>query len=160
AEQFGKTMRIPDELMRGWFELLTDRTPEEIAALTDPAKTHPRQAKATLARDIVSFYHGAEAARKASDDFDAQFRDKKLPSDIPEVVVPASSLSDGGLALFKLLVALDLARSGNEARRLVQGGGVAVGADGAKMTDANEVVKVTDGLVVRAGKKIVAVKLG
>src|SRR5262249_1712170 len=102
AEQFGKTMRIPDELMRGWFELLTDRTPEEIAALTDPAKTHPRQAKATLARDIVSFYHGAEAARKASDDFDAQFRDKKLPSDIPAVVVPASSLSDGGLALFKL----------------------------------------------------------
>jgi len=159
AEQFGKTMSIPDSLMREWFELLTDRTAEEIAVLTDPEKTHPRQAKAALGRDIVAFYHGAEAAQKASDDFDAQFRDKKDPSTIQQVALPATSLSDGSLPLFRLLVALDLSKSGNDARRLVQGGGVSVGPERVKLTDPNAAVKVTDGLVVRAGKKLVAVKL-
>src|SRR5262249_43913885 len=47
-EQFGKTMSVPDALMRQWFELLTDRTAEEIATLTDPNRTHPRQAKEIL----------------------------------------------------------------------------------------------------------------
>src|SRR5262245_5986100 len=62
AEQFGKTMKIPDTLMREWFELLTDRTPEEIACLSDPQRTNPRMAKEELGKDIVAFYHGAQAA--------------------------------------------------------------------------------------------------
>src|SRR5437899_1814611 len=47
-DRFAKTMSIPDELLREWFELLTDRSAEEIAALTNPAKTHPMQAKETI----------------------------------------------------------------------------------------------------------------
>jgi tyrosyl-tRNA synthetase len=160
SEQFGKTMSIPDALMCEWFELLTDRTAEEIAALTNPEKTHPRQAKATLARDIVAFYHGTEAAQKASADFDVQFGPKAgVPKDLQEVAVPSSALTDGGMPLFKLLVSLGLAESGNDARRKVQGGGVSIGPEREKMTDPNAVIKVTDGLVVRAGKKMVAVKL-
>ena len=159
SEQFGKTMSIPDALMREWFELLTDRTVEEIDALTNPEKTHPRQAKATLGREIVAFYHGAEAAQKASDGFDKQFREKQAPTDIQQVSLPTSSLTDGSIPLFKLLVSLGLAESGNDARRKVQGGGVSVGAERDKVSDPNAAIKVTDGLIVRAGKKMVAVKL-
>ena len=159
AEQFGKTMSIPDTLMREWFELLTDRPAEEIDVLTNPDKTHPRQAKATLGRDIVAFYHGAEAAGKASDDFDAQFRDKQNPSELPQVSISTSALADGHMVLFKLLLALGLAESGNDARRKIQGGGVTLGAERVKMMDPNATVKVTDGLIVRAGKKMVAVKI-
>ena len=60
----------------------------------------------------------------------------------------------------KLLVVLGLAPSGNEARRLVQGGGVTIGPDREKVTDPNAVVPVTEGLIVRVGsKKIVRLKL-
>src|SRR5215213_5303025 len=56
-QQFYKSMSIPDDLMREWFTLLTDRPTGEIDAVVDPAKTHPMAAKKTLARDIVTFYH-------------------------------------------------------------------------------------------------------
>src|SRR5206468_8477009 len=65
-EMFAKTMSIPDDLMREWFELLTNRPAEEIARLTDGQKTHPKQAKETLGKDIVSFYHGDQAAGEAA----------------------------------------------------------------------------------------------
>src|SRR5271155_3181360 len=53
-EQFAKVMSIPDDLMRSWFELLTDRPKEEIDRLL---AGHPMEAKKTLGRDIVTFYH-------------------------------------------------------------------------------------------------------
>src|SRR5260370_4740081 len=58
-DQFAKTMSIPDHLMTQWFTLLTDRKEEEIARLTDPQQTHPKEAKKTLGPDIVCSYHGA-----------------------------------------------------------------------------------------------------
>jgi len=68
-DMFGKSMSVPDALMREWFELLTDRGEAEIARLTDPGQAHPRQAKEVLARDIVTFYHGAAAADAAAREF-------------------------------------------------------------------------------------------
>src|SRR5262249_37903195 len=64
-DQFAKVMSIPDDLMREWFELLTDRPAEEIAQLTDSQATHPMEAKKTLGKDIVAFYHGAAAEAQA-----------------------------------------------------------------------------------------------
>src|SRR5215813_7206526 len=56
--QFDRTMSIPDHLMSEWFMLLTNRPAEEIERLTDPAQTHPKEAKKVLGKDIVRFYHG------------------------------------------------------------------------------------------------------
>src|SRR5215211_7202620 len=47
-DQFDKTMSIPDALMEEWFTLLTDRAPEEVTALLDAERTHPREAKKRL----------------------------------------------------------------------------------------------------------------
>ena len=63
TNMFGKTMSIPDTLLREWFELLTDRSEEEIARLTDAALINPRDAKEVLGKDIVTFYYGTETAR-------------------------------------------------------------------------------------------------
>src|SRR5262249_39930402 len=146
--------------MREWFKLLTDRAPEEIARLTDPQQTNPRMAKEMLGKDIVAFYHGAEAAEEAAARFRQVISEKKDPDEIPEVGVNRSSLTNGVLPLFKLLVALQLASSGNEARRHVQGGGVTIGPERTKMTDPNAPIAVTDGLIVRVGsRKIVKVQL-
>lgn len=159
-EQFDRTMSIPDTLMREWFELLTDRPEEEVATRTDAAQTHPMDAKKTLGRDIVAFYYGADAATAAQAEWERRFSRKQDPTDIPEATVPASSLQDGKLAAFKLLVAVGLAPSNNEARRLIQGGGVNVGPDRTKLSDANAAIDVASGLIVRVGsRRIVQVRL-
>jgi tyrosyl-tRNA synthetase len=157
-EQFDRTMSIPDALMREWFCLLTDFSSEEIDELLGP-KTHPMDAKKALGRAIVSFYHGAETAQSAQDEWVKRFSCRQDPTEIAEVEVPAANLSEGQIQAFKLLVLLKLASSNNEARRLIQGGGVTVGDDRTKVADANALLDVATGLIVRVGsKKIVRVR--
>jgi tyrosyl-tRNA synthetase len=159
-DQFAKTMSIPDNLMGDWFTLLTERSPEEIARLTDSQATHPRQAKEILGKDIVTFYHGEAAALAAAEEWRKRFSQRQDPTDIPEVVVPAASLTDGKMPVAKLLVALGLAASNKEARRLIEGGGVTIGPEREKVTDVNAVVEVTTGLIVRVGnRKVVRVRV-
>jgi tyrosyl-tRNA synthetase len=155
-DQFAKTMSIPDPLMTQWFTLLTDRATEEIARLTDARQTHPMEAKKALGRDIVTCYHGPAAAAEAQKEWEKRFSNRQDPTDIPEVTIPAASLLDGKMPATKLLVALGLASSNNEARRLIQGGGVTIGPDREKVTDPNLLVAVTSGLLVRVGSRKIA----
>jgi len=150
-DQFAKTMSIPDVLMHEWFTLLTDRSAEEIARFTDPQATHPRQAKEILGKDIVTFYHGEAAANAAAEEWRKRFSRKQDPTEIPEASLPAANLTDGKMPVSKLLVALGLAKSNNDARRLIQGGGVTIGPDRERITDPNLSIEVTAGLIVRVG---------
>jgi tyrosyl-tRNA synthetase len=156
-EQFAKTMSIPDDLLREWFTLLTDRTAEEIDRLL---AGHPMDAKKTLGRDIVGFYYGEAAAVEAQAEWEKRFSKGEDPTEIPPAPLKASELVDGKLPAARLLVLLGLATSNNEARRHIQGGGVTVGPDRTKLTDPNALIAVTDGLVVRVGKRnVVRVQL-
>ena len=159
-DQFAKTMSIPDSLMGEWFTLLTNRSTEEIKRLTDPQATHPRQAKEVLGKEIATFYHGEEAALAAAEEWRKRFSQRQDPTDIPEMVVPAASLTEGKMSVAKLLVALGLATSNKEARRLIEGGGVTIGPERTKVTDVNATVEVTTGLIVRVGnRKVVRVRV-
>ena len=155
-EQFGKTMSIPDELMRDWFTLLTDRPPDEIAGLL---AGHPNEAKKTLAADIVAFYHGMDAAGHARADFEKQFSKGQLPDEIAEVEIAAAMLAEGKLPAAKLLVAAKLAASNNESRRKIGEGAASLGAEKIKIGDPNELVAVESGLIVRLGRRIVRIKV-
>src|SRR5262249_55644379 len=86
-DQFAKTMSTRDTLMRDWFELLTDRPAEEVTRLTDAAVTHPMEAKKTLGRDIVGFYHGEVAAKEAQAEWERRFSQRQDPTDIEEAVI-------------------------------------------------------------------------
>jgi tyrosyl-tRNA synthetase len=152
-DQLAKTMSIPDGLMAGWFTLLTDRPAGEIARLVDPGQTPARQAKELLGKDIAAFYYGAEAAEAAAAEWCRRFTCRQDPSDIPEAAVPGSELADGQMPLYRLLVVMGLAKSNNEARRLVQQGGVTLGPEREKMSDPNALVRVTTGLIVRVGNR-------
>jgi tyrosyl-tRNA synthetase len=156
--QFDKTMSMPDDLMPEWFTLLTDRSPDDITRLTS-APTHPMEAKKTLAADIVTFYYGKDAATSARAEWERRFSGKQDPTEIPEAPLAASNLTDGRMRMDKLLVALKLAGSGNEARRLIQQGGVTIGLDRDKISDPNAMIAVTEGLIVRVGsRRIVRVR--
>jgi tyrosyl-tRNA synthetase len=155
-EQFAKTMSIPDTLLREWFELLTDRPADEIAALC----LQPMAAKKQLGKDIASFYYGATAADEAEAEWTRRFSQHQDPTDIPIVQIAASELVDGKVGIAKLLVSLGLAKSGNEARRAVEGGGVTVGPNREKIADPKAMIAVHDGLIVRFGnRKVVKIRL-
>ncbi len=150
-EMFGKLMSMGDALMPSYFELCSDVPMGEVAVLTDPSRTHPREAKKRLAREIITLYHGAEAAQAADDEFERVHKAHEVPDEMPEVAVPADLCDAAGHArITAVLVAAGLAPSSGEAKRLVQQGGVSF--DGAKVTDPAQTVLVQTGQVVKVGR--------
>jgi len=90
ADMFGKIMSIPDDLMWTYYELTTDRTPQQITALKHEVSTgalHPMDAKMRLAEEIVSGFHGPDPARKAAENFQRVFRDRQAPKETTEITV-------------------------------------------------------------------------
>jgi tyrosyl-tRNA synthetase len=88
GEMFGKMMSIPDELMWPYYELVTDRMPQEIEALkkeVSSGKLHPMDAKMRLAEEVVSDFQGADAGRKAAEHFQRVFRDRQAPEQMREI---------------------------------------------------------------------------
>src|SRR6266436_3684468 len=89
-EMFGKMMSIPDDLMWSYYELVTDRTGKEIADLkseVDRGKLHAMEAKMKLAEEVVGVFQGAEAGRKAAENFQRVFRDRQAPAEMKEILL-------------------------------------------------------------------------
>ncbi len=149
---FGKMMSIPDELMWSYYELLTDRTPDQIAALkkdVSGGKMHPMDAKMQLAQEVIAPFHGQEAARKAADSFQRVFRDRQAPEEAPTKRLAV----DGTKKLTALLAELQLVESKSEAERLIKQGGVEI--DGARVDDPRKDIDLSKPgeFLLRAGKK-------
>ena len=127
SDMFGKLMKIPDELIIKYVTLLTDVDPGRLADLKDrlvKRLINPRDAKADLATDVVTRYHGPEAAQQARQEFTRVFSERQTPSDMPTVMLDASLITDGAVKMVDLLVIAKLADTRNEARRLMQQKGV------------------------------------
>lgn len=154
-DMFGKTMSIPDELMRNWFELCTDVPMDEVNQLVKSAETgevNPRDVKRRLAKEIVALYHSAADAEAADQEFLTTFSARKGPTEIEERSIPAEALADGHVLLPALMVAFGFAKSNGDARRLLQAG--AVSLDGEKLTEQALKLPVNQmvGKVLKAGK--------
>ncbi|MFY3139276.1 tyrosine--tRNA ligase [Achromobacter xylosoxidans] len=123
---FGKLMSISDTLMWRYFELLSFRSLEDIAALRQEIDggRNPRDAKVMLAQEIITRFHSAKAAEDALAAFEARFRDGAIPDDMPEV-----SIGGAPVGILKLLREAGLVASGSEAQRNVEQGGVRVNGD-------------------------------
>jgi tyrosyl-tRNA synthetase len=152
SEIFGKMMSIPDDLMWSYWELVTDRTPDQIAALkkeVSDATAHPMDIKMRLAQEVIGGFHGQDAARKASDNFQRIFRDRQAPEESPVTRLPLN----GAKKLTALLVELQLVTSKSEAIRLIEQGGVEI--DGARVDDARKDIDLSKAgeFLLRAGKK-------
>ena len=153
-EKYGKTMSIADELMTRYFELVTPVSMEEIRQIDSGLKDgslHPRDVKMRLAREIVTIYHGPEAALKAEEEFKNIFQKHELPDEIPEYVVNPAEFEEGQIWLPKLLVLSGMAASTSEGRRLIQQG--AVKLDDNKFDDPNGKIVPRNGMIIKAGKR-------
>ena len=161
---YGKAMSIPDGLMRNYFELATLIPAERISELLAD-NTHPRDAKAALAAQIVREFWSEAAAREAAGNFDAKFREDRIPADMPEHTVSPSELKDGKVWIVKLITDIGMASSNSDARRKISQGALTIYKDGKtaeKLTDPGTDLEVSDGMIFKVGKKkeFVRIRLG
>jgi tyrosyl-tRNA synthetase len=137
-EMFGRTMRISDEQLPQWYELVMER----------PAPDgDPLEAKLALARSIVARSHGDEAARAAEEHFTRVVRERQAPDDVPQVPLPA-----GDPVHLPSLLAESLGiGSTSEARRLITQGGVRLNGD--VVTELDLPRTALKGALLQAGKR-------
>ena len=149
-EMFGKVMSISDAQMWRWFDLLSMRSNDEIAALKRQAEEgrNPRDIKVLLAKEIITRFHSARDADQAEFEFLSRFRFHAIPEDMPECTVNADA--EGSIAIPALLRQAGLAPSASEAVRNVEQGGVKV--DGEKISERS--TRLPAGTyVVQVGKR-------
>ena len=137
SEMFGKIMSISDALMYRYYELLTDEDLPRIKNM------HPMEAKEKLANDLVGQYHGQAKAEEAKSGFEKIFKDKGAPADASEYKIARPT------KILDILTESGLAKSRNEARRLIQQGGVIYADD--KIKDENFLIAESGTL--RAGTR-------
>jgi len=148
---FGKTLRIPDELIYSYFELASNVSNKDLAAIrSELAKpgTNPRDLKRRLARTLVQMYHSREAASQAEEEFDRIFVDKSLPDAVTEFRLKEGN---GIQSLVDLMAKAQLVSSRSDARRLIEQGGVTV--DGEKVTDWKAPVPAKKEFILKVGKR-------
>jgi tyrosyl-tRNA synthetase len=154
-EQYGRTMSIPDELLEEWYRLASGLHGEALERAVAEAGSSPYAAKRALAARLVETYHGADAAREASEHFDRLFRRHEAPEDMPELELSAAdgalAVADGEVTLPRLLSRAGLAASNGEAVRLIQQGAVSV--DGAKVADRETRLRAAGEYVLQKGKR-------
>ncbi|MCI4397902.1 MAG: tyrosine--tRNA ligase [Acidobacteria bacterium] len=132
---FGKVMSLSDEMMWRYWLLCTDLCPTEIEQMkADVAsgRIHPMEAKKSLGTTLVRYYHGEAPAAAAREHFERVFTRRENPEEIEESLLP---IKPEPALYYKLITQLGMAPSANEAKRLMQQGGVTL--DGEKITNFN-----------------------
>jgi tyrosyl-tRNA synthetase len=136
-EQFGRTMRISDDLLEDWYRLVVEQ------AVPDG---DPLEAKLALARWIVARSHGQGAVRTAEEHFTRVVREGRAPEDVPEHALPA-----GDPVHLPALLAAAFGVSTSEARRLIAQGGVKIA--GGVVSELDVPRAALSGVVIQAGKR-------
>jgi tyrosyl-tRNA synthetase len=150
-DQFGKTMRIADEQMREWFELLTD-LPK--ADLETKLTGHPNEAKKSLACELVRQYHGSQESDRVLADWQKQFASGGDPDEMPEVSLPSDVVKDGQVNALDLILAAGFCKSKSEARKKIEEGAFNFGPEKSKPAEFKAMIPATPGLVIRLGRKV------
>ena len=146
-DMFAKTLSISDELMWRWYELLSEKSTEEIANLkSDVAsgKAHPKAVKEALALEITARYNGEAAAKEAKAEFDRVHSQNQIPTEIAEFELKA------GVWVVEALTACGLASSNSQARRDIAANAVSINQQ--KLSD--EQLKLEAGeYILQVGKR-------
>ncbi len=149
---YAKILSISDELMWEWYELLSDKSIEEIKELKEKVKNglNPKVAKELLAIEIVDKFHGKGAGLKAKEHFDKVHKLGKIPEDIETFEIEPMNIVDA-------LVATKLASSKSEARRHIKGGAVRVNQE--KINDQNLTLNDKEYILQIGKRKFAKVKI-
>lgn len=148
---FGKVLSVSDNLMFRFYELLSDLSLDEIAALkkdTEQGSVHPKAVKVRLAKELVTRFHDQDAADAAEKNFEQIFKKHELPDDIAEKEI---AVEGDSIWLPKLLLEAELVKSTSDGRRMVKQNAVSVG--GEKVTDVNAEIPASGEVLLKVGKR-------
>ncbi len=150
GDMFGKIMSISDDLMWRYYELLSFRSIEDVAAVRKSVADgmNPRDAKFELAAEIVARFHDAAAATAAQEEFVARFQQGAMPEDIPDIALPGK---DGELGIAHLLKEAGLVASTSDAFRMIKQGAVRI--DGERVEDRSLMIEAGTTAVYQVGKR-------
>jgi tyrosyl-tRNA synthetase len=137
-EQFGRAMRIPDELLPEWYRLVMEQ---------EPPAGDPLEAKLELARFIVRRSHGDEGVRRGEEHFTRVVREGRAPD---ESEIPTASV-DGGSVYLPQLLSDQFGQSNSHWRRVIEQGGVKI--DGEAVRELELPAERLAGSVIQAGKR-------
>lgn len=144
---YGKTLSIPDSLIETWFKLLVPQPKQSIKLFMEIIRQNPREAKRTLARELVALYHCDTDAVKAEEHFDRVFVQKKAPENIEIFTFRSATMQ-----LVELLGELEAVGSKSEARRLIQQNAIQI--DDEKISSIDYEVELNDTpKIIKAGKR-------
>jgi tyrosyl-tRNA synthetase len=150
GEMFGKLMSISDELMWRYFDLLSFRSNEEIAALKTDVEggLNPRDVKFLLCEEIIERFHDRAAATAARESFIARFQRGQMPEDIPEMTLETGG---EGIGIAAALSQCGLTSSNSDAFRMIKQGGVKI--DGEKVSDRTLKLEAGFSGILQVGKR-------
>ncbi len=158
---YRKVMQISDDLMYRYYELLTDVPVNEIESMqagVAAGSIHPMALKHSLAKRVVTDFHGETSARGGEETFRRVVQNREVPEVMPELDLPAEMRNQSAIRIDKLLRAAGLARSGGEANRKLRENAVSV--NGVKHREMSyEIPAGTSELVLKFGKKWARVRL-
>lgn len=151
SEMHGKLMSISDELMWRYFDLLSFRSNQEIADFRRQVAegVNPRDIKAKLAEEIVTRFHGAEAATSAHKGAGNKFKWGDMPEEMPEISLVADDSS--GIPVPNVIQLAGLTDTTGRARDMMKQGAVRV--NGEAVTDVHQRLSPGATYVCQAGKK-------
>jgi tyrosyl-tRNA synthetase len=156
AEQFGKLMSLPDQLMPQYYALTTGLNPDEVADVVnalESGRLAPVDAKRRLARTVVDLYHGRGAGEKAEAEFDRVFRSHEAPAEVPEHHLDRAELGDGPVRLAAVLRQAGLVSSNREGSRQIAQRGVKRNGGVVEDPDLEVEPEALDGDVFSVGKR-------
>lgn len=151
-EIFGKVMSISDSSMWRYYELLSDKNLDDLAALhaqVDAGQLHPMEAKKSLATELVARFHSAPAAAAARNYFETRFQHRAMPKDIRQKFSAREPIW-----ICRLMVDLKFAKTTSEARRLLAQNAVKI--DGELITDVNFQFDSALHRIIEVGKNRIA----
>jgi tyrosyl-tRNA synthetase len=147
-EQFGKLMRLPDEMIVRYARLAAGRSEaacDQLARDLEAGRASAMDEKKRVAEEIVAIYHGGDAAANARENFERTVQRRELPSEMPEVVAKDVR------RIVDVLTLAGFAQSRREAERLIRGGGVRL--DGVPVDDPATPWSATEAVVVSVGAR-------
>ena len=149
SKMYGKIMSIPDGLIWKYFILLTIVSLRELKDMKERVNAKSlsfRDLKARLAREIVSICHAKKEALAAEKEFERVFRERKLPTNIPQI-----KIKEKKLPVLDLLARTKLVSSKSEAKRLIIQKGIKI--NDKVQSDWRKIIEIRKGMVIQAGKR-------
>lgn len=139
--KFEKSMKIPDQVLKQYFELATNLSMDEINEIM---KGDIREAHMAFAKELLKMYDDVQEFEAIKEKY-LKIARGDVPEDIEEINLPDSSLN-----ICELLVKIGFATSKSEAKRQIAGNGIKI--NGVLETDINQEISINDGFVIQFGK--------